>query len=84
MTLKEINNTKPLMVVLCLFLSHQSNKKLQESKLTHLQDNGSTILISGATCKSTFLENVNYIYVCLMIPCGTDMLVWMGSASTLI
>lgn len=72
------------MVVLCLFLSHQSYKKLQESKLTHLQGNGSTILVSGATCKSTFLENVSYIYVCQMIPCGLDMLVWMGSVSTLI
>lgn len=61
-----------------------SYKKPQESKLTHFQGNGSTVLIYRAIIKSTFLENVNYIYVCLILPCGTDMLAWVGSVSTLV
>lgn len=67
-------------VLFCLI----SYKKPQESKLTHFQGNGSIVLIYRAISKSTFLENVNYIYVCLILPYGTDMLAWVGSVSTLV
>lgn len=83
---KKPSNGKVLFYFVFVFFWFVSSViKSQESKLTHFQGNGSAVLIYRAISKRTFLENVkNYIYVCLILPYGTDMLAWVGSVSTLV